>query len=158
VSTPFNLALAAHRLDRGWNKLIYTRHFLKTLRRKALAKVSAHGLDLDPHALRAAATFREYDDVYTAPVHGFKDAEDYWTQSSCMPWLQSIEVPTLLINARNDPFYPGDALPTRAEVSDAVSLEYPATGGHVGFVSGGFPGRFEWLSGRILNFFRAESF
>jgi predicted alpha/beta-fold hydrolase len=158
VSTPFNLAVAARRLDRGWNRLLYTRHFLRTLKRKALAKVDAHGLALDRRGLRAAATFREYDDVYTAPVHGFKDAEDYWTQSSCMSWLQSIEVPTLLINARNDPFYPGDALPAEAEVSAAVFLEYSATGGHVGFVSGGFPGRFDWLSGRILNFFRAESF
>jgi len=110
-------------------------------------------LPLDAKALRAAGTFREFDNLYTAPIHGFRDAEDYWMRSSSRPWLPHIKAPTLLINARNDPFFASEALPTRKEVSDAVSLEYPESGGHVGFVSGRFPGHLAWLPTRILKFF-----
>ena len=153
VSVPVDLEIAAKQLDSGWNKQIYTRNFLRTMKRKVLAKIAAHGLELDPRAIRAVATFREIDSLYTAPAHGFGDAEDYWTRSSSKPWLRHIKVPTLLINARNDPFFPELALPTPGEVSDAVTLEYPKSGGHVGFVSGRFPGRLDWLPGRILGFF-----
>ena len=150
---PLDLKIAAQQLDFGWNKHLYTRDFLYTMRRKVLAKISTHGLELKPRLVRAASTFREFDDLYTAPFHGFKDAEDYWARSSSRPWLKQIRVPTLMVNARNDPFFPGDALPGRAEVSDAVILEYPETGGHVGFVSGNFPGHLGWLPRRILRFF-----
>jgi hypothetical protein len=156
ISTPFDLELAAKRLDSGINRLIYTRHFLRTLKRKALDKALTHGLDLD-RAMGAATRFSDFDELYTAPVHGFQSATQYWKDSSSKPWLHDIRVPTLFINARNDPFFPGEALPSRADVSAAVTLEYPATGGHVGFVAGRFPGRFDWLATRILNFFRAES-
>jgi hypothetical protein len=156
VSTPFDLELAARRLDSGINRLMYTRHFLRTLKRKALDKVLTHGLDLDRRAMRTAARFSDFDEIYTAPVHGFQSARQYWKDSSSKPWLHEIRVPTLFINARNDPFFPGEALPSRADVSAAVTLEYPATGGHVGFVSGRFPGRFDWLAPRILSFFRGK--
>ncbi|HKZ02152.1 MAG TPA: hypothetical protein VJ180_07930, partial [Pyrinomonadaceae bacterium] len=115
-----------------------------------------HGLPIDRRALRASSTFREIDDLYTAPAHGFRDAEEYWMRSSSKPWLRRIRVPTLMINARNDPFFSADALPTAAEVSDAVALEYSATGGHVGFVTGRFPGHLGWLPSRILRFFRQD--
>jgi predicted alpha/beta-fold hydrolase len=156
VSTPFDLQAAARRLDSGTNRLIYTRHFMRTLKRKTLEKIAAHGLDIDPRVVKSAATFRAFDELYTAPFHGFKNAADYWLRSSSKPWLKAITVPTLLINARNDPFFPADALPRSTEVSAAVSLEYPKTGGHVGFVSGPLPGRFDWLAGRIMHFFRPE--
>jgi uncharacterized protein len=156
VSVPVDLQITARQLDFGLCKLIYTRDFLRTMRPKVLAKISAHGLNLDPRAVRAVSTFREIDSIYTAPVHGFKDADDYWMRSSSKPWLTHIKVPTLLINARNDPFFPEKALPTRGEVSDAVSLEYPETGGHVGFVAGDFPGHLRWLPRRILNYFTTE--
>ena len=94
---------------------------------------------LNARVVRATSTFREIDNFYTAPVHGFRDADDYWMRSSSKPWLQHIKVPTLLINACNDPFFPGRALPTRAEVSDTVVLEYPKSGGHVGFCPEDFP-------------------
>ena len=152
VSVPLDLRIAAEQLDQGWNKLIYTRNFLNMMKSKVLKKIAAHGLRLDPRAIRATSTFREIDNLYTAPIHGFRDAEDYWSRSSSKPWLRHIEVPTLLINACNDPFFPGQALPTRAEVAEAVTLEYPESGGHLGFVSGKFPGRFNWLPGRILRF------
>lgn len=158
ASAPLDLKIAAKQLDSGWNKQLYTRDFLYGMRRKVLAKISTHGLDLNPRLVRTASTFREFDNLYTAPFHGFADAEDYWTRSSAKPWLKQIRVSTLMINARNDPFFPGDALPGRAEVSDAVTLEYPESGGHVGFVSGNFPGDLTWLPRRILRFFFEPAF
>jgi hypothetical protein len=152
VSAPMDLQMAAKQLDDGWNKLIYTSHFLRTMKPKVLAKISRHGLELDPAAIRATSTFREIDNLYTAPIHGFRDAEDYWIRSSSRPWLRHIKVPTLLINACNDPFFPRHALPTRAEVAEAVTLDFPESGGHLGFVSGRFPGQLNWLPRRILSF------
>jgi uncharacterized protein len=157
VSVPVDLAAAAGVLDRGCRKLIYTRHFLKTLKQKTLDKIVQHELKIDLHQVRAASTFRQIDHLFTAPVHGFESAEDYWSKASSKPWLSHIRVLTLLINARNDPFLPAVALPDAAEVSPAVSLEYPDCGGHVGFVSGRFPGDLDWLPRRIFNFFEGES-
>ena len=88
--------------------------------------------------MHACSTFRQFDDIYTAPIHGFKDADDYWARASSKPWLNNIRVPTLMINARNDPFLPASALPRDDEVSDSVTLEFPDCGGHVGFVVGQF--------------------
>src|SRR6266508_1384957 len=156
VSTPMDLVAAAGDLDFGLRRILYTSYFLRYLRPKALAKITAHNLAIDARAVRASLTFRQFDDLFTAPIHGFKDAEDYWTRCSGKPWLKQIRVPTLLLNARNDPFLPSAALPGAAEVSDAVILEFPATGGHVGFVSGRFPGHLDWLPRRILKFFSAR--
>lgn len=153
VSAPVDLAAAAAALDFGIKRILYTEHFLRSMRPKAVAKISAHGLTIDPGAVRASLTFRQFDDLYTAPINGFKDAEDYWTCCSGKPWLKGITVPTLLLNAQNDPFLPSTVLPSVAEVSEAVTLEFPATGGHVGFVSGKFPGHLEWLPRRIIKFF-----
>jgi predicted alpha/beta-fold hydrolase len=154
VSAPLDLQAAARRLDFGVSKILYTRSFLQSLRLKVLAKISAHDLAIEPRAVRACKTFRAIDDLYTAPFHGFKNADEYWTSTSSKPWLKLIRVPTLLINARNDPFLPESALPTDEEVSDSVTLDFPRAGGHVGFVTGRFPGRFEWLPRRVIDFFR----
>src|SRR5262245_32155986 len=156
VSVPVDLQIAANQLDHGWNKLIYTRDFLSAMKPKVLKKIATHDLDLDPRAIRITSTFREIDSLYTAPVHGFKDADDYWIRSSSRSWLRHIKVPTLLINALNDPFFPGYVLPKRGEVAEAVSLEYSVSGGHLGFVSGRFPGDLNWLSRRVLNFLGVE--
>jgi predicted alpha/beta-fold hydrolase len=153
VSVPMDLAAAAGQLDFGWKRIIYTRYFMRSLRPKVLAKILTHGLAIDAQAVRACSTFREIDNLYTALFHGFENADDYWQRASSKPWLTKIQVPTLLINAKNDPFLPAAALPTRAEVSDSVILEYPESGGHVGFVSGRWPGKLDWLPGRILDFF-----
>ena len=106
--------------------------------------------------VRRASTFREFDNLYTAPVHGFKDAIDYWTRASSKAWLNQIKVPTLLVHAINDPFIPAVALPRPEEVSNAVTLDFPITGGHVGFVSGGFPGNLDWLTRRVFDFLNAQ--
>jgi uncharacterized protein len=152
VSAPIDLNAAGDTLERGFN-LIYTRHFMRSLKPKAEQKLAHHPGLLDRRRLRSAITLRHFDDVYTAPVHGYADARDYWTRASSKPVLRHIRIPTLLLNARNDPFLPAAALPTPGEVSPAVTLEYPEQGGHVGFVSGPFPGNLFWLPQRILAFF-----
>ncbi|HEY1232282.1 MAG TPA: hydrolase [Candidatus Binatia bacterium] len=153
VSAPLDLSAAAGELDSGIKKVIYTSYFLRTMRPRALAKIVAHDLGIDAGAIRASATFRQFDDSFTAPVHGFKNAADYWTRCSSKSWLSKIAVPTLVLNAQNDPFLPASALPAENEVSASVTLEFPRTGGHVGFVNGRFPGRLDWLPRRILGFF-----
>lgn len=153
VSAPLDLAAAGHQLDRGFNRLSYVRHLLRTLKRKTLAKIAAHRLPINPATMRKANTLYAFDDLYTAPMHGFRDADDYWRRASSKPWLNSIAVPTLIINAKNDPFMPAAALPEPHEVSAQVTLEFPDQGGHVGFVSGPFPGNLAWLPARILDYF-----
>ena len=155
VSAPVDLNAAASVLDFGHRRAIYTRSFIESLKPKILAKITAHKLKIDPQAVFACSTFRQIDDLYTAPIHGFKDADDYWTKSSSKPWLKYIRVPTLLINARDDPFLPSSALPNEGEVSDSVTLGFPNFGGHVGFVSGQFPGSLDWLPQQIFQFFTA---
>ena len=153
VSAPVDLCASAAVLDFGYRRVIYTRHFLCSLRAKVLAKIATHGLEIDRNAVRTCSTFRQIDDLYTAPAHGFVDADDYWTRASSKPWLKQIRVPTLLLIAQNDPFLPAEALPMLRDVSDAVTLEFPDSGGHVGFVVGPFPGSLEWLPQRVAEFF-----
>ena len=153
VSTPLDLAAAAGELDFGIKRFIYASYFLRTLRPRALDKVMAHDLAIDARAIRASVTFRQFDELFTAPVHGFASAADYWTRCSSKPWLNKIAVPTLVLNAQNDPFLPASALPGANEVSGSVTLEFPRAGGHVGFVTGKFPGHLDWLPQRILGFF-----
>jgi predicted alpha/beta-fold hydrolase len=126
--------------------------FSATLKQISLAKIAAHNLPIDVAAVRACTTLRGIDELCTAPIHGFKDAEDYYRRSSSKPFLPQIRVPTLLLNARNDPFVPAAILPIPGEVSKCVTLEFPEDGGHVGFVAGGFPGRMDWLPRRIVRF------
>jgi predicted alpha/beta-fold hydrolase len=151
VSAPIDLVASGYALDRGLNR-IYARNFLRTLVPKALAKERRFPGQIDAAALRRVRTLREFDDVVTAPLHGFRDSLDYWTRSSCKPHLAKIELPTLVLNARNDPFVPGHTLPEPADVNDAVRLERPAQGGHVGFASGSIPGGLGWLTKRLLDF------
>jgi len=152
VSAPLDLMIAGHKLGRGLSRL-YGRHFLASLRRGALAKHERFPGIFDPDAVRRAKSLYEFDNVVTAPLHGFRDTEDYWTRASSKPWLKDIVVPTLILNARDDPFLPESALPQEREVSSAVKLEFPSRGGHVGFVTGPFPGHIEWLSRRLMHFF-----
>jgi predicted alpha/beta-fold hydrolase len=148
VSAPIDLAACARVLDRGLNRRVYTRVFLWTLKAKAFAKGTLRQIPLDERRLARVRTLREYDDMITAPLHGFRDAEDYWARASSAPWLERIEVPTLLLNARNDPFLPAQALErAAAKAAPAVLIEFPRTGGH-----GGFPGRRRWLARRVLDF------
>ena len=155
VSAPVDLMAAGDALDRGFNR-VYVRHFLATMKEKAIAKLARYPGLYDAARVRAACTLREFDNVVTAPLHGYRDTDDYWTRASSRPLLRNIAAPTLMINAQNDPFLPAHALPRPHEVGATVSLEFPESGGHVGFVSGPFPGRFDWLPRRILEFFDAR--
>ncbi len=152
VSAPLDLMAAGDALGRGF-ALNYARHFLGTLKASTHAKLQRHPGLVDREAMRRSRTLRDFDNVVTAPLHGFRDTDDYWTRASAKPLLAGIRVPTLVINARDDPFLPAAALPTEREVSAAVKLEFPSRGGHVGFVSGPFPGNIDWLPARILHFF-----
>jgi predicted alpha/beta-fold hydrolase len=151
VGSPLDLAAGGAALARGFNR-VYTRLFLATLKPKALAKAARFEGTADTARVRASRNLYEFDNAYTAPVHGFRDTEDYWARASAKPWLAAVCVPHLVINAANDPFVPPASLPSRAAVSRAVVLERPAAGGHIGF-PGAFPGTPAWLPQRLHAFF-----
>ncbi|MDE2368559.1 MAG: alpha/beta fold hydrolase [Burkholderiales bacterium] len=139
VSAPLDLTAAGMALDRGANRLIYARMFLATMKPRALAKLERFPGLFDGERVRAATTLRAFDDAFTAPVHGYRDAADYWARASAGPQLARLRLPTLLLNARNDPFVPAASLPGPAAVNGHVTLWQPAQGGHVGFPRGAAP-------------------
>jgi predicted alpha/beta-fold hydrolase len=139
VSSPLDLAAAGRAIDSGFNWLVYSRMFLRTMKPRALAKLAQHPGLFDREKLLAARTLYEFDNVFTAPLHGFRDTPDYWARASAKPHLHRIRVPALVLNAHNDPFVPGSSLPAAADVGPCVTLWQPPHGGHVGFASGGFP-------------------
>jgi hypothetical protein len=153
ISVPLDLTAASTRLDRGLGKLLYTRMFMNTLKPKALAQLYRHPGLFNEKRLHRSTTFCDFDHFVTAPLHGFASALDYWTRASSKPHLHRIQRPTLIINARNDPFFPEWALPDADQVSPQVELEFPTGGGHVGFVCGSFPGHLRWLPQRLLKYF-----
>jgi predicted alpha/beta-fold hydrolase len=127
MSVPYDLAAGADHINR-----LYVARFLRTLKAKALQR---DGLDRD--AIRRARTFREFDDAATAPLHGFRDAADYYAQSSSIRFLDEITTPVLCINAEDDPFLPREALARAREIaSHAVELRVTPCGGHTGFIAG----------------------
>ena len=139
ICAPLDLVAGGRSLGRGLNRWIYTPMFLRTLVPKALAKWQQSPGLFDRQRLLRARTLHAFDDVFTAPLHGFKDADDYWCRASAKPLLKQVTLPLLLLNARNDPFIPACSLPTAQDVSDSVELWQPAHGGHVGFASGTWP-------------------
>ena len=150
VSAPLDLTAGGTHLGRGFNR-VYSRMFLRTLKAKSRAKLEQHAGLFDRRRMEAARTLHAFDDAVTAPLHGFRDADDYWLRASSKPWLRRIAVPTLILNARNDPFLPASALPAPDEVSASVTLELPADGGHVGFVDAG-PDGVEWMPRHVVRF------
>jgi predicted alpha/beta-fold hydrolase len=114
--------------------------FLRTMKPKALSKWAQHPGLFDREALLRARDLYEFDNIFTAPVHGFTSTDDYWARASAKPHLRRIRIPALALNSRNDPFIPTASLPRREEVSDWVTLWQPEHGGHVGFPAGSFPG------------------
>lgn len=156
VCPPLDLEISGRALDTGFNRL-YAARFLRTLKTKALEKAATHAAPLDVERIRSATTLYAFDDAFTAPVHGFDGVLDYWRRASSRPWLNTVHTPTLLLNARNDPFVPPTALPTQDECGPGVRLEFPSDGGHVGFLAGHFPGHIDWLPKRLLHFFNTIS-
>lgn len=153
ISAPLDLTVAGHSLDKGINRYTYTAKFLYTLKQKALQKLNAYPALYAREQVKAVSSLYAFDDLVTAPLHGYQGVDDYWLRASSKPGLIHVRAPTLLINARNDPFMPGTALPGAGEVSSAITLDFPAQGGHVGFLQGPFPGNVNWLPQRALGFF-----
>lgn len=140
VCSPIDLAAGGHAIGKGFNRLVYTRMFLNTMKPKAMTKLRQHPGLFDAKALATARDLYEFDNVFTAPLHGFKNTEDYWNRASAKPHLHRIQIPALVANARNDPFVPAWCLPNVHEVGKHVTLWQPEQGGHVGFPAGKPPG------------------
>jgi uncharacterized protein len=140
VCSPLDLAAGALAIGRGFNRLVYTTMFLRSLKPKAMEKLRRHPGLFDAAKLMAAGDLYEFDDVFTAPLHGFRDADDYYERASAKPHLHRIHIPALALNARNDPFVPAASLPQADEVGACVTLWQPQQGGHVGFPDGHLPG------------------
>ena len=156
IGSPLDLAAGGAALGRGFN-MLYTRMFLVTLKSKALAKLQQFpdiARDGDyTRRLRSSRNLYEFDNEYTAPLHGFSNTEDYWDKASGKPWLRAVRIPLLVLNARNDPFVPASSLPQPQDVSPRVELEQPTQGGHIGFVRGPWPGRIDFIAERLHRFF-----
>lgn len=153
ICPPHDLKAGSIALSKGFNQKVYMKHFLSTLRNKGLQKLQAHPhAPIDANRIKKAQNFDDLDNAITAPLHGFKDAEDYWARSSSKPFMRTIGIPTLIINALNDPFIPPHSLAKPHEVSAQVQLEYPPQGGHVGFVNARSRHGIDWLPKRILQF------
>ena len=141
VSVPYDLERGARHMERGFSR-VYSRLFLRTLKMKARAKLEHFPGAFAAGALERAGTLYDFDNAVTAPLHGFADAHDYYSQSSALQYLAAIRVPTLLLSARNDPFLPDAVLhQVMLEAMNNARLEPEmwSRGGHVGFVSGRNP-------------------
>ena len=152
ISVPIDLAASVRALDQHWTNRIYRRHLIKSLIAKVEAKALRFPDQLDTSRIRTIRTFQEFDDRYTAPIHGFRNAADYWNKSSARQYLDRVTIPTLLLNARNDPFLAPECFPfAEAEQNAAVFLEAPESGGHLGFIDltrGSEP----WCERRVVDF------
>ncbi|WP_048440947.1 YheT family hydrolase [Caenimonas sp. SL110] len=140
VCSPLDLAASSVQIGRGFNRLVYTTMFLRSMKPKALEKLKQHPGLFDGARMQAARDLYEFDDIFTAPLHGFTNADDYYARASAKPHLHRICIPALCLNARNDPFVPAQSLPRPGEVGDFVTLWQPQEGGHVGFPDGSLPG------------------
>jgi predicted alpha/beta-fold hydrolase len=149
ISAPLDLAGGGTALSHGFN-MVYTRSFLRTMKSKSLDKLQQFPRLFDREKMLHARDLYEFDSIVTAPLHGFRDADDYWHRASAKLVMNDITVPTLVLNAKNDPFLPPQHLPPKA--ASSVTLDYPEQGGHVGFAIGGPPGRLDWLPRHMLRF------
>ena len=160
VSAPLDLAAGGHAIGRGFNRLVYTRMFLGSMVPKALQKLEQHPGLFQREALLAARDLYEFDNLFTAPLHGFRDTVDYWSRASAKPVLHRIRVPALALNARNDPFVPAASLPTEQDAGPSVTLWQPAQGGHVGFPVShgalGLPGHVRAMPEAVGNWLLAQ--
>jgi hypothetical protein len=154
ISAPLDLAGGGAALSRGFN-MLYTRIFLETLKPKCLQKLKQFPGLYDKDTMMNARDLYAFDNVVTAPLHGYLNTDDYWKRASAKYVLNDITVPTLVLNAQNDPFLPKEYLPTIA-TSTKVKLEQPAHGGHVGFTVGPFAGKLNWLPQRMVSFLESS--
>jgi len=157
VSVPFVLSELANHMNKGFPR-IYQRHLVNSLHKTFETKSRNIELPIDPAQLNKLRSFWEFDDKVTAPLHGFSSAMEYYAKSSSRQYLNKISIPTLVIQAEDDPFMSPNVIPDEGELSDAVTLEIAARGGHVGFISGGTPIRPQyWLEDRIIEFLSSSA-
>lgn len=156
VCSPLDLAAAGRAIDTGFNRQVYARMFLATMKPKALAKWRQHPGLFDAEQVRRARTLAAFDDAFTAPLHGFDGVADYWARASALPHMKRLRLPALVVHARNDPFIPASSLPRPDDVADSVTLWQPAGGGHVGFASGRPPGHLEALPQAVLDWMATQ--
>jgi predicted alpha/beta-fold hydrolase len=149
-SVPFDLGAGARFMESG-----FARHYVSALLRSLKSKVQARAAELGRHIdlerTIAARTFREFDDAATAPLHGFRDADDYYKTCSSKRFLDAIRSPTLVLHSRDDPFLPASSVPEeKLAANPSITSLVSGTGGHVGFVAGGNPLRPRfWAEGLI---------
>jgi len=151
VCAPIDLTATAAHLDKAQNRL-YAAFFLHTLKASMGRYRRRFPQMADWQAVARARSLREFDDAFTAPVHGYADAETFWREASAGPLLHAIAIPTALLHSANDPIVPVDSVrswPLGPRVEPCVS----EAGGHVGFVSGSFPGHLYWLPESLIAFF-----
>jgi uncharacterized protein len=156
VCSPVDLTASGQAIGRGFNRQVYTRMFLRTMKPRALEKLVLHPKLFDRQKLVAARDLYEFDNLFTAPLHGFKDTDDYWSRASAKPHLHRIRIPALVLNALNDRFVPASSLPKQHEVGRYVTLWQPAHGGHVGFPAGGPPGHVRALPDAVGSWLKAH--
>ena len=156
VGSPLDLTASGHAIGQGFNRLVYTRMFLRSMVPKALGKLEQHPGLFSAEALLAARDLYAFDNVVTAPLHGFKNTNDYWARASAKPHMRRIDVAALAVNALNDPFVPAASLPQAGDVSASVTLWQPREGGHVGFPSAPFPGHARAMPEAVCGFFAAQ--
>lgn len=157
VSTPYDLARSCRAINTGFAR-VYQWNFLRSLKKKAREKLAQHADVASPSSVDAVRTMWEFDDQFTAPLHGFRDAADYYTQSSSIRFLTRIRRPTLLLSAQDDPFHTEELLRDVNEISAAnpfLRTEFHRRGGHVGFV-GGTPWRPTYYVERRVGSFLTE--
>ena len=159
ISVPFDLSRSSGRINRGLSKL-YQRFFIKSLRRKAQEK-AARFPDLAPASqIARLRTLQDFDNLITGPLHGFRDAQDYYERSSSLQWLERIRLNTLLLSAVDDPMLPPEVLNEVRDIgkrNPALRLEFVGHGGHAGFVTGSAPWRpFYYAEYRVGEFLAAQ--
>ena len=156
ICSPLDLAASGRAIGQGFSRQVYTRMFLKSMVPKALKKLDQHPGLFDGERLREVRDLYEFDNLFTAPLHGYRDTEDYWARASAKPHLHRIRIPALLLNARNDPFVPEASLPQAAEVGHHVTLWQPVHGGHVGFPAGWPPGHVMTMPAQVCAWLKEQ--
>ncbi|WP_295802404.1 hydrolase [uncultured Microbulbifer sp.] len=154
VSAPLDLHASCRRMGQGFSR-VYQRHLLNSLKLSLRSKAQDPELARQMPSLdesRYFSNFRNFDDHFTAPLHGFLGVDDYYTRASSKPLLKDIRRPTLIVHAEDDPFVCNSAIPTKAEISSEVTLDITRRGGHVGFVAGSLWRPEYWLEQRVPQF------
>jgi len=155
VSNPLDLGISAEAILHTHN-WVFNTYFMRAMGESYAKRMEQHPHLREKGFLAKPKSFSQFDEHYTAPTHGYSSAWDYYHRASSRGFIPNIRLPFLLLNAMNDPFVPASLFPNEWEVPDNVVLEQPTDGGHVGFVTGPFPGRLDWLPKRLCEFFMSN--